>query len=78
MILLDQPTSFFMTNFVSKSIWEIKSFKNAYQRVQTIDILLEYILWYDFLNNLDIQSDFDKKFVTKNRSSRTILILSML
>ena len=35
-----------------------------------IDILLKYIkliseLWYQFLNNLDAQSDFDKKIVTK-------------
>ena len=30
-----------------------------------VDILLKYILWYDFLNDLDIQSDFDKKIVTK-------------
>ena len=26
-----------------------------------IDILLKYILWYDFLNDLDAQSDFEKK-----------------
>ena len=30
-----------------------------------IDILIKYILWYEFLNNLDAQSDFDKIFVTK-------------
>ena len=30
-----------------------------------IDILLKYILWYEFLNDLDVQSDFDKKIVTK-------------
>ena len=30
-----------------------------------IDISLKYILWYDFLSDLDAQSDFDKKFVTK-------------
>ena len=30
-----------------------------------IDILLKYILWYEFLDNLDAQNDFDKKFVTK-------------
>ena len=30
-----------------------------------IDILLKYILWYEFLNNLDAQSDFDKNIVTK-------------
>ena len=29
-----------------------------------IDILLKYIFWYDFLNDLDAQTDFDKKFVT--------------
>ena len=34
--------------------------------MQMIDILLKYILWYEFLNDLDAQSDFDKKFVTKN------------
>ena len=26
-----------------------------------IDILLKYILWYDFLNDLDAQSDVGKK-----------------
>ena len=30
-----------------------------------IDILLKYILWYEFFNDLDVQSDFDKNFVTK-------------
>ena len=30
-----------------------------------IDILLKYILWYEFWNDLDAQSDFDKNFVTK-------------
>ena len=40
-------------------------YKNSYQRVQMVDILLKYILWYDFLNDLDIQSDFDKIIVTK-------------
>ena len=30
-----------------------------------IDILLKYVLWYEFLNDLDVQSDFDKNFVTK-------------
>ena len=36
--------------------------------MQMIDILLKYILWYiwyEFLNDLDAQSDFDKLFVTK-------------
>ena len=33
--------------------------------MQMIDILLKYILRYDFLNNLDAQSDFEKKIVTK-------------
>ena len=54
-----------MIIFLSKSLWESKSFKNSYQSVQMIDILLKYILWYDFLNNLDAQSDFDKKIITK-------------
>ena len=30
-----------------------------------IDILLKYILWYEFLNDLDAQSDIDKNFVAK-------------
>ena len=30
-----------------------------------IDILLKHIFWYDFLNDLDAQIDFDKKIVTK-------------
>ena len=33
--------------------------------MQMIDILLKYILWYEILNNLDAQSDFDKNCVTK-------------
>ena len=43
-----------------------------------IDILLKYILWYELLHDLDAQSDFDKNFVTKNWTSRTIPISSML
>ena len=39
-----------------------------------IDILIKYILWYDLLNNLDAQSDFDKIFVTKKQVKWTILI----
>ena len=31
-----------------------------------IVILLKYILWHEFLNDLDAQSDFDKNFVIKN------------
>ena len=30
-----------------------------------IDIILKYIFWYEFLNDLDAQNDFDKIFVTK-------------
>ena len=45
--------------------------------MQRIDILLKYIFWYEFLTDLDAQSDFEKKS-QKCRSSRTILILSML
>ena len=30
-----------------------------------IDILLKYTLCYEFLNDLDAQSDFDKNFVPK-------------
>ena len=33
--------------------------------MQIIDILLKYILWHEFLNDLDAKSDFDKYFVTK-------------
>ena len=33
--------------------------------MQLIDILLRFILWYEFLNDLDAQSDFDKNDVTK-------------
>ena len=28
--------------------------------MRMIDILLKYILWHEFLNDLDSQSDFDK------------------
>ena len=48
-----------MTKFLSKSLLESKSFKKSYQRVQMIDILLKYIHWYEYLNDLDAQSDFD-------------------
>ena len=58
-------TIFFVTILFSKSLLELKSFKNSCQRVHMIDILLKYILWYNFLNDLDAQSDFDKNFVTK-------------
>ena len=30
-----------------------------------IDILLKYIIWYEFLNDFVAQSDFNKTFVTK-------------
>ena len=42
--------------------------------MQMIDILLKYILWYTFLNDFNAQSDLSQKI----RSSKTILILSML
>ena len=38
--------------------------------MQMIHILLKYILWCEFLSNLDAQSDFDKK-----KLSEKILIL---
>ena len=34
-------------------------------RMVLLDISLKYILWYEFLDDLDAQSDFDKTFVTK-------------
>ena len=33
--------------------------------MQMIDILLKYVFWYEFSNDLYAQSDFDKKFATK-------------
>ena len=51
--------------FLSNSLWESKSFENSYQRLQIINILLKYILSYEFLNDLDVQSDFEIKTVTK-------------
>ena len=54
-----------MIFFVSKSLWESKSLNKLYQRVQMIDILLKYILWYEFVDDLDVQSDIDENFVTK-------------
>ena len=33
--------------------------------MQMIDILLKTILWHEFLNDLDAQSDFENNFVTK-------------
>ena len=55
----------FVTKCLSKSPWESRLFKNSYQRVQVINILLKYILWYEFSNDLDAQRDFEKSFVTK-------------
>ena len=47
--------------------------------MQMIDILLKTIVWYKFLNDLDAQSDFDKKKLSQKKwSSRTILILCVL
>ena len=46
--------------------------------MQMIGILLKYILSYEFLNDLDAQSDFVKKLWQKKPVKRTILILSML
>ena len=33
--------------------------------MQLIDILLKYILWYEFSNYLEAQSDFEKNFCHK-------------
>ena len=50
-------SSFFVTKFLSKSLSESKSFKNSYQRLRMINILLKYVLWYElFLNYFDAQS----------------------
>ena len=50
----------FGIQIVKKSISE-----GANYLVPMIDILLKYILGYEFFNALDAQSDFDKRFVTK-------------
>ena len=54
-----------MTKFLSKSFWESESFTNSYKRLQKNEILLKYILCYEFLNDLDAQRDFEKKNLTK-------------
>ena len=64
MVLLDQ---LFCDNFLSKSLFGIQIVKDSYQRMQMIYILLKYILWYEFLNDLDVQSDCNKNIVTKTR-----------
>ena len=49
--------------------------------MQMIDILLKYryILFYELLNDLDAQRDFDKKKISqKSWSSRIIIISCML
>ena len=43
-----------------------------------IDILLKCILEHDFFSNLDAQSDFDKKIVTKNLSQKAGQVESFL
>ena len=65
--------AFFVINFLSKTLWASKLFENSYQKMQMIDILLKYILWYEFSNDLDAKSDFDKK-ITKKWPSKTILL----
>ena len=62
MVLLDQ---LFVTKCLSKSLWESKSFKNGYQRVQMIDILLKYILWYDFFKRFGCPKWFWQDFCHK-------------
>ena len=55
MAVLDE---LFVKILLSKSVWK----SNSYQRVQMIDILLKYIiLLYEFLDDLDAQSDVDTK-----------------
>ena len=62
MVLFDH---LFCDKIFYKITLESKSFKDSYHRVQIIGILLKLILWYEFLDNLDAQSDFEKNFVTK-------------
>ena len=65
-VIIAYLPTFFVTNVLPKSLWASKSFKNPYQRVQMIDILLKYILWYEFLNDLDaLRVILKKKIVTK-------------
>ena len=65
-------TTFFLTKFLSKSLWASKSLKNLDKRMQMIDILLKYILWYKSPNDLDDQwfwqKNCHKKLVKKNHS----------
>ena len=63
MVLLDR---IFGDNFFVKITFGIQIVLEFIQRMQMIDILLKYILWYEFLNDLDAKSDFDKNFITKN------------
>ena len=49
----------------SKSLFWFLETSVLCEKVQMIDILLKYVLWYEFLYDLDAQSDFDKIIVTK-------------
>ena len=51
--------------FFFKDILGIQIVKESYQRMEMIDILLKYILWYEFFSDLDAQSNFDKNCVAK-------------
>jgi len=62
MVLLD---TIFCDKIFVKIPLEIQIVWNLYQREQMIDILLKCILLYEFLNDLDAQSDFEKTFDTK-------------
>ena len=43
-----------------------------------IHILLKYIIWYEFLNDLDAQSDFDYKICHKKAGQVEPFSKSML
>ena len=51
--------------FASKSLWASESFKSSCHRMYLSKISIMCILLYEFLNDLDAESDFDENFITK-------------
>ena len=64
MVLLDQ---FFCDNFFVKITFGIQIVLKFIQRMQMIDILLKYILWYEFQTIWMLKGILQKKLLQKKR-----------
>ena len=62
MVLLDQ---LFCDIFFVKTTLGIQIFKKFISEGTNHWYFTQIVLWYEFLNDLDAQSDFEKRIVTK-------------